>query len=531
MHPERMIPPSPRPSPLPSLAVLRGLCALVGLAACGPGAPTKDGALSAGVDTEDSGAEGIGGEGSGDGADGGAGEGGTGDDGAGDGAPTNAAPGAATVQLSPERPTTSDDLRVNIVAAAVDPEGDPVSYRYRWSQDGVLRADLNGDTVPASVTTKGETWRVSVVATDGARDGGVAEAEAVVINTAPTASISLPATVVEGSDLVAVVEGADADGDPLGFALDWTVDGAVTGWAEATVPASALSGGQRWRLTVRPSDDEAEGEAVFAEVVVERACGAGDVTRTAAGVELVTVCGGAFDMGCTPGQTSCADDEAPVRPTTLSHDYHIGRTEVTQGQFLALMGYNPSYFSGCGADCPVENVSWHEAAAFANAASASAGLPDCYTCTGSGPTVSCSSPSSVYSCAGFRLPTEAEWEGAARCGDDLLYAGSDAIDAVAWYSVNSGSVTHPTANLAPNACGLYDMSGNLWEWVNDGYSATEYSGGAATDPVGDASSAFRVVRGGAWHLDALSNRVALRNSSRPTQIYPVVGLRLVQTAP
>jgi formylglycine-generating enzyme required for sulfatase activity len=192
------------------------------------------------------------------------------------------------------------------------------------------------------------------------------------------------------------------------------------------------------------------------------------------------------------------------------------------------MGYNPSRFSSCGSTCPVENVSWHEAAAFANAASAAAGLSRCYTCTGSGTSISCSAPSTVYTCTGYRLPAEAEWEGAARCGEDLLYAGGTTIDAVAWYTSNSGGRTHAVASKAANACGLYDMSGNVWEWTNDWYGA--YASGA-TDPSGPASGSVRVVRGGSWLGGPQDARVAHRHDVAPGGRYNNLGVRLLRTAP
>jgi formylglycine-generating enzyme required for sulfatase activity len=258
--------------------------------------------------------------------------------------------------------------------------------------------------------------------------------------------------------------------------------------------------------------------------------GAGSV-MTESDIEFVCVPGRTFDMGCTPGQSSCISDESPVRTTTLTRDYYMSRTEVTQGQFAAVMGYSPSDFTYCGSTCPVETVSWHEAAHFANAVSAAAGLASCYTCSGSGTSVTCSAPSSVYSCTGYRLPTEAEWEGAARCGEDTRYAGSDTIEAVAWYNSNSGSRTWPVAGLAPNACGLYDMSGNVWEWTNDWYGSGVYGGGAATDPTGPASGSYRVLRGGSWSNIPQYARVAIRSFDGPGYGRRDLGVRLLRTAP
>jgi len=345
-----------------------------------------------------------------------------------------------------------------------------------------------------------------------------------------------PADPVEGDALVCelVSPATDVDGDSLSYSVAWVVDGvaytdAVDGALVGdTVPAGEAVADESWACAVTASDGSASGLVGDDEVLVESACGSGRVTLTASGIEFVTVCGGTFDMGCTPGQSSCDSDESPVRTTTLTRDYYMSRTEVTQGQFAAVMGYSPSYFASCGSSCPVEDVSWHEAAYFANAVSTAAGLATCYTCSGSGSSVTCSAPSSVYSCAGYRLPTEAEWEGAARCGEDLLYAGSNTINAVAWWRGNSVG-TWPVALLAPNACGLYDMSGNVWEWTNDWYGA--YGGGAATDPTGPASGSHRVIRGGSWSIDPQYARVANRDNASPDFRNDILGVRLLRTAP
>ena len=186
--------------------------------------------------------------------------------------------------------------------------------------------------------------------------------------------------------------------------------------------------------------------------------------------EMVRVEGGTFRMGATSEQEDEADDdEKLVHSVTLS-SYYIGKTEVTQALWQAVMGSNPSHFKG--ADLPVEFVTWNECQEF---------IQKLNRLTGSN----------------FRLPTEAEWEFACRGGNNSRghkYSGSNDIDNVAWYWDNSGRKTHPVATKAPNELGIYDMSGNVWEWCADWYGG--YSSSAQTNPKGPYGGSGRVYRGG-----------------------------------
>ena len=232
--------------------------------------------------------------------------------------------------------------------------------------------------------------------------------------------------------------------------------------------------------------------------------------------EMVFVKGGTFTMGCTDEQGSdCESDEKPAHQVTVS-DYYIGKYEVTQGLWKKVMGSNPSEFKNCRDDCPVENVSWNDCQEFINMLNQLTGKR-------------------------FRLPTEAEWEYAARGGRkstiQTKFAGSNELGEVAWYLDNSdvnysGGYeykgrklgTHSVGTKKPNALGIYDMSGNVWEWCNDWNG--DYSSGGVTNPKGATTGSFRVIRGGSWY-DYGDDRVSYRISYDPSDSINRHGFRLV----
>ena len=223
------------------------------------------------------------------------------------------------------------------------------------------------------------------------------------------------------------------------------------------------------------------------------------ITVNGVSFTMIAVEGGTFQMGATSEQGGDAyDNEYPVHSVTLS-DYYIGETEVTQELWEAVMGSNPSYFSG--SQRPVERVSWNDCQEF---------ITQLNQLTGKN----------------FRLPTEAEWEYAARGGNKskgYKYSGSNTIGNVAWYGDNSNS-THNVKTKSPNELGIYDMSGNVYEWCQDWYGS--YSSGSQTNPTGPSSGSFRVERGGSWHYDAERCRVSNRVSGNPDYGYVELGLRL-----
>ena len=214
--------------------------------------------------------------------------------------------------------------------------------------------------------------------------------------------------------------------------------------------------------------------------------------------EMVAVEGGTFQMGSSDGQSS----GKPVHDVTLSN-YYLGQTEVTQELWTAVMGSNPSYFKGD--NLPVERVSWNDCQTFIQKLNQLTGKT-------------------------FRLPTEAEWEYAAKGGNKskgYTYSGSNTLDNVAWYWDNSSSKTHDVATKSPNELGIYDMSGNVWEWCQDWYGS--YSSSAQINPTGPASGSYRVIRGGGWNNYASDCRAARRSSDTPTDTLDRLGLRLAMS--
>jgi len=223
---------------------------------------------------------------------------------------------------------------------------------------------------------------------------------------------------------------------------------------------------------------------------------------------LEAVEAGSFEMGSPEADATRGDDEA-LHEVSLSQDFALGTSEVTLEQFIAYRNYDPVEENvGC-LDCPVQNVSWSEAAAFANAVSTLHQVELCFDCEGEGAEVDCQPAMEPADCNGFRLATEAEWEFAARGGEDMAYPGSDDPGSVGWFYDNSDHHTEPVAGLAPNALGLYDMAGNVREFVMDWY--TEGSTDAVTDPhVSRTEGLYPVERGGSFDCIAQHLRVSTR---------------------
>ena len=265
--------------------------------------------------------------------------------------------------------------------------------------------------------------------------------------------------------------------------------------ADKTATASAT-------LKVKPVQQPIQQQPVQQATPSSTPSSSSTQTFTVKGVSfnMIFVEGGTFTMGATLEQGSDAwDDEKPGHQVTLS-SYYIGETEVTQALWKAVMGSNPSSFKG--ENRPVESVSWDDCKTFIRKLNSLTGK-------------------------NFRLPSEAEWEFAARGGNKsqgYKYSGSNTLGNVAWYFDNSGIETHSVKSKSPNELGIYDMSGNVWEWCQDWYGS--YSSSSQTNPTGASSGSYRVSRGGGWNGDAGNCRVSLRFNFSPGHRNFYLGLRL-----
>jgi formylglycine-generating enzyme required for sulfatase activity len=258
---------------------------------------------------------------------------------------------------------------------------------------------------------------------------------------------------------------------------------------------------------------------------------------------FVHITAGSFTIGSPAGELGRSDDEQQHR-VTLSRDFYLSAHEATQDDYATATGSNPSGYRACGGDCPVESISWFDAVAYANARSAAEGLDPCYlepqfqqpyTTEDAGEMRDPLWPEGI-DCKGYRLPTEAEWEYAARAGSGAAFHGGDITDAecsdpvldgIGWYCGNGENQTHTVGEKAPNDWGLYDVHGNVWEWSWDGFA--DYPDEDATDPTGPEGGNLRVQRGGAWSFSAQFCRAATRTGVFAGQNGTDVGVRLART--
>ena len=282
---------------------------------------------------------------------------------------------------------------------------------------------------------------------------------------------------------------------------------------DAAVRAKIVESGFPWR--VRDNSSGIEMVLIPGRVTINKviATSAPSIPSTVSGrgIEMLLISNGTFTMGCSASNSyGCSSNENPTHQVTLSKAFYLGKTEVTQAQWQAIMGSNPSYFQPpdwtLDTNRPVEYVSWNDIAGFNTA-------------------------------TGLRLPSEAEWEYACRGGTTTAFHSmpgypngtndDSLLGNIAWYRSNSGSTTHAVAGKAANAFGMYDMSGNVWEWCNDWYGS--YAAGNATDPAGPSSGLARVLRGGYWDYDSDSCRSSDRFNFVPVTRTNHLGFRVART--
>jgi len=251
--------------------------------------------------------------------------------------------------------------------------------------------------------------------------------------------------------------------------------------------------------------------------------------------DVVLVEGGSFKMGDTWGDGLI--DERPVHEVTITHDFYIGKYEVRFSEFdvfCEATGRIPPSDEGWGrGDLPVMNITWWDAVEFCNWLSEREGLPQAYDDDGRLLDATGKVTDKVERVPGFRLPTEAEWEYAARGGNKSeghKYAGSDDVDEVAWYCENSGIKTHEVGKKAPNELGIHDMSGNIWEWCSDWYEEDYYRYSPNVNPYNAEGDYERVMRGGSVGLNETFARVSHRDCLEPSSAGNAVGFRICRTA-
>ncbi len=373
--------------------------------------------------------------------------------------------------------------------------------------------DLNGDGIVngADLTMLIANWGATYPATieSVAPDSGPATGGTTITITGAHLAGTTAVTVggVPATNLVIVSPNTVTAVTPAGASGSVAI--AVTTPAGTTVASNAFTydkGAVPWATVLEAAPDPTIVTNATLRAAIVATGLPWRVRDNASNVEMLLVPPGTFNMGCSPSQQGpCVPDENPVHQVTLTQAFYLGRYEVTQAQWTAIVGTNPSYFTGFAdsASRPVERVSWNMLQAFESA-------------------------------TGLRLPTEAEWEFACRAGTTTAFNNGSNVDstlgAIAWYILNSGNQTHAVGQKQANALGFSDMEGNVWEWCEDWYSSTYYSVSPSTDPPGPASGNLKVFRGGSWLGTSSPCRSSYRAAgASPTSVQNNGGFRAART--
>ena len=336
---------------------------------------------------------------------------------------------------------------------------------------------------------------------------------------------------------VMLIEGEGADPDPA-RALTYLTEACNGGEPDACYHAAELfeagSGTDRdTALAIRLLNIACDGD-------VNRACSHRLLAAAEAfdAIEWVRISAGSFVMGSPESEPNRRDSET-LHDVTLTRDFEMASTEITQSTYMAMLGVSPTRFASCGGDCPQDMLNFWEALRLTNALSDSQGLDNCYVlegCTGTGELTNLFTCQSFtfegYDCEGYRLPSEAEWEYAARAGENHMYTCGDTPVCLLDAACFGEETTCPVGEHEPNEWGLYDMNGNVSEWVNDLY-ISRHPDAPTTDPTGGnpatAQHQYRTIRGGSFQYEEDRLRTAFRSNDSPGVRSPGYGVRPVRT--